>query len=229
MPPPAPTSVEAIASILRLAHKYDVQPLRQRALSHLATAYPTTLQAWDNRSETRTFPSIIAFDDEFRLLQAALKTDARWAMPALFYSCGAYSMQEILDSKMWIGAGDLLLEKNQCLLGYVDQFAATLRVLRFLVQPTTDACVTPLRCYPNRLTWFDMVDTWRASIPLEIWDEGDWKRFAKDVCQVCLEQLKSTHRSARVAIWKTLPRTYGLPPWEILEIQKSLAVDGMVG
>lgn len=163
------------------------------------------------------------FDDEFQLLQVALKNEAEWAMPTLFYSCGAYPMQAILSSAAWIGAGDLMLEKNLCLQGYVDQFAATLLVLRFLVQPSITGCVststrsnTPFRCYTNRLKWFDIVGTWRASIPLEIWDQGDWGNFAKDVCGVCLEQSRSAHRKARLVVWENLPSKYGLASWEVL-------------
>ena len=198
--------------------------LRQRALRHLATAYPTTLRDWDNRKNTRTFPQTQFFDDEFKLLQVALQTDARWAMPALLYNCGAFRMDDILLSPAWIGAGDLLIEKNLCLLGYVDQFAATLRVLRFLVQPTPEGCESPSRCSVSRSTWFDMVETWRPSIPLDIWDQRDWKRFEKDVCSVCLERGTRAHRTARAAVWESLPKTYGLPCWDELEMQKKGAL-----
>ena len=208
---------------LRLGHKYDIPDLRDRALSHLATAYPSTLQAWDNRSKTRTFPPVMKFDLEFLLLQAALKADACWLMPVMFYSCCSYPMREILYSVEWIGAGDLL-EKHKCMLGYVDQFAATSRVLRFLVQSPSVRCTVQLKCYEGRLAWFDMVDTWKTSIPLDIWDESDWKRFGKDVCSVCLDQSRSTHRKARQAVWDNLPRTYGLPAWEDLEAHKALAL-----
>jgi hypothetical protein len=155
----------------------------------------------------------VKFDLEFQLLQAALETNSRWLLPTLFYSCCSYPMHEILNSVKWIRAGDLL-EKYSCLLGYVDQFAATSRVLRFLVQPPTERCVTQKKCTAGRLAWFDMVDTWRTSIPLDIWDESDWKRFGKDMCPACLEQSRNTHRKARQAVWDSLPRTYGLLMWE---------------
>jgi hypothetical protein len=221
-PPPAQTDCRTVLSNLRLAHKYDVPHIRERALQHLASAYPTRLQAWDSRPKTRTFPPILKFDLEFQLLQAALETEARWLMPALFYSCCSYPMHEILNSVKWIGTGDHL-EKYKCLLGYVDQFAATSRVLRFLVQSPTERCVTQTKCTAGRLAWFDMVDTWRTSIPLDIWDESDWKRLGKDVCAACLGQSRSTHRKARQVVWDTLPRTYGLPGWDVLEVSKTLA------
>ncbi|KAF5372006.1 hypothetical protein D9615_008104 [Tricholomella constricta] len=223
-PPPAHTDFKVLLAVLRLGHKYQVSHLSQCAMQHLTSAYPTTLRGWDSRRETRTFPGVKSFDDEFQLLRAAHKLGATWALPALFYSCGAYPMQEILDSAVWIEAGDLLLEKNLCLLGYAEQFAASLRVMRFLVQPTAEGCADPLKCYPRRLMWFDVVDTWRPSIPLEIWDERDWKRFASEVCPACLEQSRKAHREARVLVWEKLPRTYRLPPWDQLEAQKALGL-----
>ncbi|KAG6829681.1 hypothetical protein H0H92_003799 [Tricholoma furcatifolium] len=218
--PPARTDFKTLLAMLRLSHKYQVGYLSQRALQHLSTAYPSTLQAWDTRNETRTFPAIKNFDDEFQLLRAAQKFSASWVMPSLLYSCGAYPMDVILDSQVWKEAGDLVVEKNAILLGYTEQFAASLRVVRFLVQPKTHGCTDELRCYKKKLTWFDVVDTWRPSIPLEIWDESDWKRYAKEVCAACLEQSRKAHIKARMAVWEDLPRAYRLPPWDKLEIER---------
>ena len=57
-------------------------------------------------------------------------------------------MQVILESEEWTSAGDLLIEKNLCLQGYVEQFAATLRVISFLV---VHGCQSTLKCYTNGL------------------------------------------------------------------------------
>ncbi|KAG6846263.1 hypothetical protein H0H93_014972, partial [Arthromyces matolae] len=137
-----PTDFQTLVAVLRLGHKYQVSSLSQRALQHLAIAYPSTLQEWDNRNETRTFPLIKNFDEEFQLLRAAHKFSASWVMPSLLYSCGSYPMHVILNSQVWKDAGDLLVEKNACLLGYAEQFAASLRVVKFLVQPNMDGCAT---------------------------------------------------------------------------------------
>ncbi|KAG6916577.1 hypothetical protein DXG01_006348, partial [Tephrocybe rancida] len=219
--PPARTDFGTLLAVLRLGHKYQIGYLSQRALQHLATAYPSTLHAWDSRNESRTFPPIKNFDDEFQLLRAAQKFGASWVMPSLLYSCGAYPMQVILNSQVWKDAGDLVVEKNACLLGYAEQFAASLRVVRFLVQPKAEGCTDELRCYKKKLTWFDVVDTWRPSIPLEIWDESDWSGYAKEVCPGCLAQSRKAHTRARSKIWENLPGTYTLPPWDQLEALKA--------
>ena len=41
----------ATAGILRLATKYAIDKLRDRALAHLTIAWPTTLEGWDAREE----------------------------------------------------------------------------------------------------------------------------------------------------------------------------------
>ncbi|KAG6840634.1 hypothetical protein C0991_005399 [Blastosporella zonata] len=225
--PPARTDFATLLAVLRLGHKYQTGYLSQRALQHLATGYPSTLQAWDSRKDTRTFPQIKNFDDEFQLLCAAQKFGASWVMPSLLYSCGAYPMHVILDSQVWKDAGDLLVEKNTCLLGYAEQFSASLRVVRFLVQPNTEGCTDELRCYKKKLTWFDVVDSWRPSIPLEIWDESDWKRYSREVCSACLIQSRKAHSKARLDVWESLPRTYRLPPWDQLEIRKAESINNL--
>ena len=72
----------AVAGILRLANKYEIDKLRRQALDHLSIAWPTTLKNWDAREDlvrmyelesgmqqgfrypspvVRTSPSLIAF------------------------------------------------------------------------------------------------------------------------------------------------------------------------
>ncbi|KAJ7729834.1 hypothetical protein DFH07DRAFT_177261 [Mycena maculata] len=44
--PPAPTTYPIVASVLRLSTKYEVAYLRQRALLHLASASPLSLEEY---------------------------------------------------------------------------------------------------------------------------------------------------------------------------------------
>ncbi|KAJ7711877.1 hypothetical protein B0H16DRAFT_1392016, partial [Mycena metata] len=46
-PYPARTDFDAIHGVLRLGTKYRVEPLRRRALRHLASAHPMRLGVWD--------------------------------------------------------------------------------------------------------------------------------------------------------------------------------------
>ncbi|KAJ7610109.1 hypothetical protein FB45DRAFT_336265 [Roridomyces roridus] len=52
-PYPAKTDFDAIHGVLRLGTKYRVEPLRRRALEHLASAHPPTLAGWDALCSTR--------------------------------------------------------------------------------------------------------------------------------------------------------------------------------
>ncbi|KAJ7645219.1 hypothetical protein DFH06DRAFT_595859 [Mycena polygramma] len=40
-PYPAKTTFPVLAGVLRMSHKYEVEPLRQRALTHFSSRYPT--------------------------------------------------------------------------------------------------------------------------------------------------------------------------------------------
>ena len=46
-----------MAALLRLGHKYDFARFRDDALSRLKSAFPTTLEGWDEKNAIlRTFP-----------------------------------------------------------------------------------------------------------------------------------------------------------------------------
>jgi hypothetical protein len=40
-----------VSGVLRLANKYLIDPLREKALAHLSVAWPTTLKGWDARED----------------------------------------------------------------------------------------------------------------------------------------------------------------------------------
>ena len=46
-----PADFRVQAGILRLSHKYEVEKLREKALAHISTAWPSSLKAWDTREE----------------------------------------------------------------------------------------------------------------------------------------------------------------------------------
>ncbi|KAF8878450.1 hypothetical protein BD779DRAFT_1447710 [Infundibulicybe gibba] len=223
-PPPAQTSFEAVKAILRLSHKYHVPSLRERALRHLDTAYPMTLAAWDERSVARSFPPATRFEDKFALLQIATEVSATWFLPSLFYSCCTYALDEMLDSPSWKGSDSMSMNRRACLVGYSKQHIATSRVLRFLLLPLKDGCELDGKCGLVAQRWLNIVDTWRMSIPLEVWSDGDWKKFSKDVCAPCLLNARRIHRLARQAFWDDLPNIYGQPAWAELEKLKKLAL-----
>lgn len=44
-----------VSGVLRLSHKYMIEPLRIKAIQHLQKAWPSTLEGWDAREELARF------------------------------------------------------------------------------------------------------------------------------------------------------------------------------
>lgn len=217
-PPPARTEFLDVVAVLKLSHKYDVPHLRRCALLHLATAYPTSLRDWDRRSTAGTFSPPTRLDDELELLQLVTLHDVRWVMPMLYYSCSTRSVFEIIESKAT--SLDQIDQRRIRLAGYLKQYSSTTRALRFLILPSSDGCTTRDACNIKALSWFEQAETWRPSIPLNIWDDSDWKKLGNDICTACLTRAKAAHRKARHTIWDDIPGMYGLPSWQELEMLK---------
>ncbi|KAH6907966.1 hypothetical protein BKA70DRAFT_347951 [Coprinopsis sp. MPI-PUGE-AT-0042] len=102
-PPPSPTTLHITHSILKLSTKYDVRYLRLRALAHLQSTYPTTLEAWHARDTTRTIPSVE--NTPFAALQIASEFGLDWLVPSVVYCISSHDITKTLDSAIWVRPG----------------------------------------------------------------------------------------------------------------------------
>ncbi|KAF7309626.1 hypothetical protein MIND_00333700 [Mycena indigotica] len=109
-PYPAKTDFDSIHGILRLGTKYRVEPLRRRALQHLASAHPTSLAAWDSlcsipSNSTSSFappayagPSFDFSNLELPIITLARAAHANWILPTAFFrALATLSSADILD------------------------------------------------------------------------------------------------------------------------------------
>ncbi|KAI6101315.1 hypothetical protein F5141DRAFT_1138423 [Pisolithus sp. B1] len=99
-----PTDFQVVSGILRLSTKYLVDALREKALNHLALAWPTTLKGWDAREDiaraqelrdgsaaVRIYPSPIA------VINLAREVNAPALLPSAFYDLSRYHFTQIFD------------------------------------------------------------------------------------------------------------------------------------
>ncbi|KAF8882749.1 hypothetical protein CPB84DRAFT_1851129 [Gymnopilus junonius] len=98
-PPPARTELPIVEGILRLSLKYDVKYLRQRALNHLLTTFPTTLEAWRVRDKERTIPPVD--NTPFAAFRLAREFDLVWLLPAIIYCISSHPFDKTLDHAPW--------------------------------------------------------------------------------------------------------------------------------
>ncbi|TEB27541.1 hypothetical protein FA13DRAFT_1712464 [Coprinellus micaceus] len=104
LPPPAPTSISLLESILRLSTKYNVPHLRSRATAHLLTTYPTTLATWRQRDSTRTIPSVE--NTPFVVLNLAREFDLPWLIPSVAYCISSHDIGKTLEGAEWKEGGE---------------------------------------------------------------------------------------------------------------------------
>ncbi|KAJ6472372.1 hypothetical protein C8R47DRAFT_1295900 [Mycena vitilis] len=225
-PYPAPTTHLILMGILQMSHKYGVEALRKRSLTHLSSIHPTTLSEYE---ATRTFVLEQVRDDSFNLVRTLLlgrKFSIDWILPVTFYRvCEFTAERDILQGSLNMSDKIWLMTVSRVLEG-----AAVTTILEFLwPSGQSGDCTTPKRCAKSRFEQRRNADGWRvraseqaAVMPLEIWEPPQWDRLK--VCDVCMTSMKADHQAAKQALWDELPGMFGLPEWSELEKLKTEAL-----
>ena len=210
------TEFAVVAGILRLSTKYQVPHLRRRAIQHLITAYPTTLQAWDSRNTSRTIPAIPYVP--FAVLELARLTDVEIVVPAAMYCCCTSSIKDIVDGVPWSGSQlDMSwADKRTCVIGRQELLSAKQSMIcAFLKPDSVPPCDTTDSCNTGRLkAVFTNTDDEYCD---PLWDRFDWAKFAQVVCSSCLAASRGRYEKARKDLWSNLPRIFNLRSWTELE------------
>lgn len=243
MPFPTTTTFNTIKGCLRLANKYGVDYIFERALSHLSSGYDTTLSRWDkdllcegdsddSRLEKISWDIPGEFTYRILVIELIREVNALWLLPDAFYCLGIDFKglrNEIIHGGTYADEPTSLSAQDQEAFfnGYELQTRDTTTVMRFLSYPRDiQGCTTPTVCHRERLA---AIDNFRGrlssnpAIPLGIWRSTDWA-LLKDVCPTCRAVLEMTYRADRQAVWDKLPQIYGLPPWAELEKMKVAAI-----
>jgi hypothetical protein len=199
------TEFRIVAGILRVSTKYDVQYLRQRAISFLTEAYPSTLDAWDRRELTRKISGIE--HTPFAALQLVEEFGISQALPAVLYCCSMRPIDEILDgSRVEIGTAN----RRTCLIAKQKlEEAQRKRVFAFLGAYQVTACSNPSTCNTRRLEWSARM----GLNPKPLARTFDWINFSIYVCRNCLTFSRASFDEARQKLWEELPGFFNLPSW----------------
>nr|GAT44519.1 predicted protein [Mycena chlorophos] len=228
--PPAATTFEVLAPILRLSHKYDVPWLHKRALAHLSLTHPTTLSGWENLLSIPN--SFIRNSDTSRCLAVislARDLSLDWVLPVAFYRLARTRSATV------IFASDMLMSDKLRWAEAVRKIDTELRsqALDFLWEPKRIAGCTnepPRLCTEMRAAYRKSVDKVRFStspnagylMPLETWTAGWWTAMqdTNKVCEVCMGEMKRLKALADETFWQALPEIFDLGTWAELEEQK---------
>ncbi|KAF7366170.1 BTB domain-containing protein [Mycena venus] len=209
-PFPASTTLPILSSVLRMSHKYEVDALRKRALTHLSHAYPIKLDEWDRLP--RSLPSWFREPAKEDRDMVVAKVARQSSFETTIITGGYLSNADIIN----------------CLKGlrYLETTGAA-DVLDFLWGPYD--CADSVDCNTSRHHMHregekrKNYDPEKISVmPLELWQGVDWGYL--DVCDDCLPAMTAAHEAARQKLWDGLPKIFGLPDWSKLEEMKAEAL-----
>ncbi|KAJ7737721.1 hypothetical protein B0H16DRAFT_1571596 [Mycena metata] len=220
-PYPAPTTWAVLAGILRMAHKYEIEGLRKRAITHISSIHPTSLDQWDKLDDN---PSAWFTEAQSELLQIVILAQSLsldWILPTAFYRVCEYTWErQILSAQIAFDDKARLITACRVL-----ESSAVTKVLSFL---------WPLdereKCTTARYKARKDVEARRersgestANVPLDVWKEEDWDNL--NVCAICLVNMKAAHQASRRALWDELPAMFGLQNWNELEEMRAKAME----
>ncbi|KAJ7097163.1 hypothetical protein B0H15DRAFT_879773 [Mycena belliarum] len=221
--PPNPTTLSDILGILRLSHKYDVAYLRRRALLHLETRYPTTLEAYDASPTAATF-DVTNHSDHLLVARLAMQVDAPWICPAALYSACCANIESICG----LDSGDPRVPDflpKAWIIGCAKQhqaYASRPSYYVYIMLPSTRrTCLRPEFCIEVAAKLVDLmaVGDYRAwPDPLKTWRLE--ATAARPWCGHCLDVSRPKCATYRVEWWSCMPLNYGFPSWpELLAIR----------
>ncbi|KAL1731412.1 hypothetical protein EV714DRAFT_208735 [Schizophyllum commune] len=220
---------QKVLAVLRLSHKYNVSYLRQHALHHLSTYFPTKLG--DLRERYADWTSSIKFytdpDEHMRWLCQAYKiaceVGATWLRPSIMYAIHSEAWPLKQDGPHQHMSAYEALDKSDLIhlyalsAGIPDTFGLALAAIWQAhscsnCDPETDiALVQSMACR-------SLID-----MPLQYMylDGAFTSHLRNGLCTSCLTEFKRRYDKACSSLWNSLPGMMGLPQWSELRLQRA--------
>nr|GAT44531.1 predicted protein [Mycena chlorophos] len=235
-PPPATTDFTTVAALLRLSHKYDVEWLLKRALSHMNLAHPTTLDGWyKSRDQIQHISRGCSAEQCISTIVLARSLSLLWLLPMAFYRLGrTISSKPVLESTQ-LSPGD-----KQRWIDGTRELDRTYRttVLRFLSYPVhlqgcknrdSSICAKLRAAYAVQATNIRLAEAeMPKTMPLDIWTQTNWQTVEASgrgqICSSCIASMKQAQRLADEECWNKLPHIFGIGDWATLEAEKTRMV-----
>ncbi|CAL1714451.1 unnamed protein product [Somion occarium] len=216
-----------VAAVLRLSTKYEAPALRQRAIDLLATAYPSTLAAWDTRSRLRLVPP---FEAEIGSLFAlAIETDVRAILPGLYYAASKRSLSAMLTELHSLPLNETVRQDviSKFVVGQDKLHRAEIKHILLFLDPSYQ------RAGCRTATDIGRLQSQASACILKTVDVTEsYQQWCNDhpndvgaslfVCEICCTLVANTIKEGRQKIWDSLPEMFGLPAWETLLAENDL-------
>ncbi|KAF8805893.1 hypothetical protein BYT27DRAFT_7234211 [Phlegmacium glaucopus] len=223
-PPPSHTKLHIVEGVLRLSLKYDVQYLHRRALKHLKSTFPQSLEDWKKRDFNRTIPPLD--NTPFAALRIAREFDLTWLLPSIYYCISSHPLDKTLDGVKWEGE-DLQLswiDKRTSLIGRANILQLQSRnalMLTKLASVPVGGC-TSTNCPSTRARYAEMLAGWAMAGLLDYFEDNN-QGYSVDFCSTCRVSFKEQCEAASQDLWNELPDMFELPGWTELKRHMVLA------
>jgi len=209
-PPPTPTDLQTVESVLRLSCKYDVAYFKLRALSHLNSAFPMTLDGWNHRDQNRTIPPLDL--TPFTVIQTAREFDLDWLLPSILYCICSHPIERTFDPSL-IPDEEI---RQMCINGRQKLLLMQAReALHMSTNPVIMSCPGG-RC-ASTLRYFADVLCGLETVGLLNYFDDITSDFPDNFCRSCKTEFRETCAVAGQKMWNELPTVFGFSSWENLE------------
>ncbi|KAL4062036.1 hypothetical protein V8B97DRAFT_1107250 [Scleroderma yunnanense] len=223
---PMPFSV--LTAFLRLGEKYEIKTLYNEAKARLAKCYPSSVTDLTSAKESMKNSLTGSDPHHFRVINVAREVGLLSVLPAAMYLCLLECPPQTISDGYETSDGHCSLSPaNQSVCIAVQDSLASLRRQSFQWlgasqfarlqshRSTRNACSDKPECLSGAHTILTEL-FFRTSLvdPLADWRE-DWDEHFCDNCSVVARR---QYGEARVALWASLPRIFGLgQSWTELE------------
>ncbi|KAF9457640.1 hypothetical protein BDZ94DRAFT_1338504 [Collybia nuda] len=203
LPPPAQAPFAIVAGILRTSTKYDVPILLQRALLHLSSVYPTSIEDFD-ASSGFLVPSI---HDHYGAVRLAREFDLQWIRPIAMYRCMSVPFSQTYRA---FEEASLSAEDQRLCLSAIEPLKSA-QFVRYKFLMNFVKCTTKPTDPATRHGILAKIMAEEGPHILSKTFEG-----GLDVCSTCLSSMTIALKDSRAKAWETIPSIFQCQPWENL-------------
>jgi hypothetical protein len=230
---------QVVSGVLRMATKYQVPALRQRAMEPLLKRYPTSLSAWDAmRGNLRSFSDERYREgsrntaDHIRVINLARETDSVKLLPAAFATLTLSSSRRALDPTFHNKPPDFpciasavdvrnftFVKESHCdLIFDIQSLLSSHRAAATVPGCTSKPAPCPqfaqaFEALTENVAW--KAHIWNSVSVLEL-ARALLAKLQKPVCPACLASFNAGVESARRKWWDNLPKALLFSGWDEL-------------
>lgn len=228
------TDYNIVVSVIKLAHKYQVEYLLRRSIPAFTALYPASLKNWDIRGGRRQYKPLTAIYGKalpIVVVQLARTTGIDVLLPTALFDCCHLSIHEILcgvptvdgtiicldirDQILVLQAREALSQRARTTTFSFVYSERTLALAQVLERSVTGTSVAAQGYHWKR------VHAWLQG-PQEGWVDPlstgfPWEDFWRATRMEGKRVLETKLRDARKAVWNELPSIFGLLPWDKMQ------------